>query len=60
MINRDTVVASIEAPMEAYQQKMQQMVGDWKPLIGVSEKLLEGKKVANDEFPSLLLPLVEL
>ena len=46
--------------MEHYHQKMQSTIGDWKPLIGVSEKLLVGKEVANDEAPSSLLPLLKL
>jgi len=60
VINRETILECIKVPMEHYHQKMQSTIGDWKPLIGVSEKLLAGKEVANDEAPSSLLPLLKL
>lgn len=60
MINRETILECIKGPMEHYHQKMNNTIGDWKPLIGVSEKLLAGKEVKDDELPSVLLPLVEM
>ena len=60
MINRETILACIKDPMEHYHQKMKSTIGDWKPLIGVSEKLLAGTEVENDECPASLLPLLNL
>ncbi len=60
MINRETILACIKDPMEHYHQTMKSTIGDWKPLIGVSEKLLAGTEVENDECPAALLPLLNL
>ena len=60
MINSKTILACIKDPMEHYHQKMKSTIGDWKPLIGVSEKLLAGTEVENDECPASLLPLLNL
>lgn len=60
MINRATILECIKDPMENYHRKMKSTIGDWKPLIGVSEKLLDGKEVKNDECPASLLPLLDL
>jgi len=60
MISQETILACIEGPMEHYHQKMKSTIGDWKPLIGVSEKLLAGTEVENDECPASLLPLLNL
>jgi len=60
MVNREIILECIKDPMEHYHQEMQSIVGDWKPLIKVSEKLLAQKEVGQDEFPAVLLPVVEL
>jgi len=60
MINRETIVECIKAPMEQYHQKMKRTIGNWKPLLYVSEKILAGKEVVDNEFPSVLRPLVEM
>jgi len=60
MINRETILQCIKEPMEQYHKKMKRTIGNWKPLIEVSEKLLAGKEVKDDEFPSVFLYMVEL
>ena len=60
MINRETILECIKDPMEQYHQKMKCTIGNWKPLIGVSEKLLAGKEVEKSECPTSLLPLLNL
>ena len=60
MLNREAILECIKDPMEHYHQKMKSTIGDWKPLIGVSEKLLAGKEVENGECPNSLLPLLNL
>ena len=60
MIDKETILACIKEPMEHYYQKMKSTIGNWEPLIGVSEKLLAGKEVENDECPATLLPLLDL
>ena len=60
MLNREAILECIKDPMENYHQKMKSTIGDWKPLIGVSEKLIAGKEVENGECPTSLLPLLNL
>ncbi|MBW1768629.1 MAG: hypothetical protein JRJ65_16485 [Deltaproteobacteria bacterium] len=60
MINKETVLECIKTPMEQYHQKMKSTIGDWKVLVHVTEKLLAGKEVKNEEFPSVFLPLIEM
>ncbi|MCK5423526.1 MAG: hypothetical protein KAJ08_15245 [Deltaproteobacteria bacterium] len=60
MINKETVLECIKTPMKQYHQKMKSTIGDWKVLVHVTEKLLAGKEVKNEEFPSVFLPLIEM
>ena len=54
------IIDCIQAPMEQYHQKMKGLIGDWKPLVRVSERLLAGEEVRDEEFSPALLPIVEL
>ena len=60
MINKENVRECIKAPMEQYHQNMKSTIGDWKVLVHVTEKILAGKKVGNEEFPPVFLPLIEM
>jgi len=54
------IIDAIRIPMEEYNQSMVHTVGDWEPLIGISERLLAGYQVEDSEFPPVLQPIVEL
>lgn len=60
MISRETILECIKDPMEQYHQKMKSTIGNWRPLVDVSEKLLAGKEVEDDEIPTVFLPLVDM
>ncbi len=48
MHNKDVILESIKQPMEQYYQTMKDMIGNWQPLVEVSEKILAGEDVTND------------
>jgi len=60
VINKEAILKCIEDPMDQYQQKMTKALGDWKPLVDASEKLLAGKVVRDDELSPVLRPLVKM
>ena len=60
MIDKETILECIKEPMDQYHQEAMNTIGNWKPLVDISEKLLAGEKVKNDECPPVLLPIVEL
>lgn len=60
MISRETILECIKDPMERYYQKATSTIGNWKPLVDISEKLLAGKEVKDDESPPVFLPIVEM
>ena len=60
MINKETILACIKEPMDKYHQEAINTIGDWKPLLDASEKLLAGKEVTDDESPPIFLPLVKM
>jgi hypothetical protein len=60
MIDKETILECIKEPMDQYHQEAMNTIGNWKPLVDISEKLLAGEKVENDECPPVLLPIVEL
>ena len=60
MIDKSIILECIKEPLERYHRKAITTIGDWKPLVVISEKLLAGEKVSDDECPTVLLPLVEL
>jgi hypothetical protein len=58
MINKETVLECIKTPMEQYHQKMKRTIGGWKVLVHVTEILLAGKGVGNEEFPLVFLSVI--
>ena len=60
MINKEAILECIEDPMDQYQQNMTKALGDWKPLVDASEKLLAGKVVRDDELPPAFRPMVKM
>ena len=60
MINKEAILECIEDPMDQYQQNMTKALGDWKPLVDASEKLLAGKVVRDDELPHAFRPMVKM
>ena len=59
MIYKDLIIAAVKEPMAKYCQTMKQTIGDWQPLLAVSEKILAGAEVRNDEVQPELQFLVE-
>ena len=59
MLNRDVILESIKQPMEQYYQTMKDMIGNWQPLVEVSEKILAGEDVSNNTVPPQLHFLVD-
>jgi hypothetical protein len=59
MINKDQIIAAVKEPMAQYCRTMQQTIGDWQPLLTVSEKILAGEEVRNDEVQPEIEFLVE-
>ena len=47
MLNNDSIVEAIKNPMEQYYQTMKDLIGNWQPLVEVSEKILAGADVSN-------------
>jgi len=48
MIKKETILACIKEPMEQYHQTAMDTIGNWRPLVDISEKLLAGKEEAYD------------
>jgi len=59
MIDKERIVTAVKEPMRQYCQTMKQTIGDWQPLLVVSEKILAGGEVRNDEVQPELQFLVE-
>ena len=59
MIYKDLIIAAVKEPMAKYCQTMKQTIGDWQPLLAVSEKILAGAEARNDEVQPELQFLVE-
>jgi hypothetical protein len=59
MHNKDILLESIKQPMEQYYQTMKDMIGNWQPLVEVSEKILAGEDVTNDRVAPQLRFLVD-
>ena len=59
MHNKDILLESIKQPMEQYYQTMKDMIGNWQPLVEVSEKILAGEVVTNDSVAPQLHFLVD-
>jgi hypothetical protein len=49
MIDNEKIIASAEEPMRDFCKSMKHSIGDWEPYIRVSEKILNGEEVSNDE-----------
>ena len=60
MINKEAILKCIEDPMDQYQQKMTEALGDWTELLDASEKLLAGKVVRDDELSPPFRPMVKM
>jgi len=60
MIDRETILECIKEPMEQYHQEAMNTIGNWKPLVDASEKLLAGEEVKDKESPLVFLPLVKM
>jgi hypothetical protein len=59
MHNKDVLLESIKQPMDQYYQTMKDMIGNWQPLVEVSEKILAGEDVPNDRVAPQLHFLVD-
>jgi hypothetical protein len=59
MHNKDILLESIKQPMERYYKTMKDMIGNWQPLVEVSEKILAGEDVPNDRVAPQLHFLVD-
>lgn len=59
MLNNDIIVEAIKNPMEQYYQTMKDLIGNWQPLVEVSEKILAGADVSNENVPPQLHFLVD-
>jgi len=59
MISKDRIIEAVKEPMQQYCEIMRQTIGDWQPLLKVSEKILAGEEVRNDEVQPELEFLVE-
>ena len=60
MIDRTKILECIKEPMSQYHQEAISTIGNWEPLVNISEKLLAEEKVDYDKCSSALLPIVEL
>ena len=49
MIDKDLIISAVKGPMAQYCDTMRNTIGDWQPLLTVSEKILAGEEVRNDE-----------
>jgi len=59
MFDKELIIAAIQKPMAQYCETMRQTIGDWQPLLKVSEKILAGEEVRNGEVQPELEFLVE-
>jgi len=59
MINKELIVEAVKEPMAQYCNTMRATIGDWQPLLKVSEKILAGAEVRNGEVQPELELLVE-
>jgi hypothetical protein len=59
MIDKERIIAAVKEPMAQYCETMRTTIGDWQPLLKVSEKILAGAEVRNDEVQPELEFLVE-
>jgi len=48
MLNPDQIIASAEQPMRNFCKSFQEIIGDWKPFLRATEKILKGEDVGND------------
>ena len=60
MINKETILECIKEPMEKYHQEAINTIGNWKPLLDASVKILAGVEVKDSESPPIFLPLVKM
>ena len=60
MINKETILECIKEPMEKYHQEAINTIGNWKPLLDASVKILAGEEVKDSESPPIFLPLVKM
>lgn len=60
MIDKKMILDCIKEPLEQYHHKAIATIGNWQPLVVISEKLLAGEKVDDETCPPVLLPIVEL
>ncbi len=60
MIDKDAILKCIEEPMMDYHDQMVGAVGDWDPLIAVSEKMLEGEDAKDLDYPEAFQPVIDL
>ena len=60
MINKETILECIKEPMENYHQEAINTIGNWKPLLDASVKILAGEEVKDSESPPIFLPLVKM
>ena len=60
MIDKETILSCIKEPMENYHQEAINTIGNWKPLLDASVKLLAGEEVKDSESPPIFLPLVKM
>jgi hypothetical protein len=59
MLNKNAIIDSIKQPMDLYYQTMKDLIGNWQPLVEVSEKILAGEEVSNDKVAPQLHFLVD-
>lgn len=60
MIYKETLLECIKDPMQQYQKKMIDIIGNWRPLINASEKILAGEEVEIDKLPSTFHPMIKM
>jgi len=60
MINRQAVLAGIEAPINRYNSKMSHDFSDWQPLEDAAALLLQGKPVNEEEYIPAFRPLINM
>jgi hypothetical protein len=59
MIDKERIIAAVKEPMAQYCETMRTTIGDWQPLLKVSEKILAGAEVRNNDVQPELQFLVE-
>ena len=60
MIDKETILDCFKEPMENYHQEAINTIGNWKPLLNASVKILAGEEVMDNESPPIFLPLVKM